>query len=124
TLQVCERVTRRKLRGKQLAGANAPAREEYRSSRLTPDGCRHVCAFLTGREKCGLINTLSRRGPCEKALELAKFFLSQARIQDLDCNLSPILHALCDDSDDECGRCVNHNQITLCAPITVGKDSG
>jgi hypothetical protein len=28
--------TRRKLLGKQLAGAKAPAREEFRSSRLTP----------------------------------------------------------------------------------------
>src|SRR5215470_12570510 len=49
TLQVCEKVTRGN--GKQLAGANAPAREEYRSSRLTPTA---VGTFLTGREKCGL----------------------------------------------------------------------
>jgi len=30
TWQVCEKVTRRKLLGKQLAGAKAPAREEVR----------------------------------------------------------------------------------------------
>jgi len=36
TLQICEKVTRRKLLGKQLAGANAFA--------ANPDGCRHaVC---------------------------------------------------------------------------------
>jgi hypothetical protein len=67
---------------------------------------------------------VSARSPCEKALELAKFFIGQARIQDLASHLYPFLHALCDASDDEGGSCVNHNQITLCAAITVGKDIG
>ena len=48
TWQVCEKVTGRKLLGKQLAAAKAPAREEYRSSRLTPTNVGAPCAFLTG----------------------------------------------------------------------------
>ena len=49
TWQVCEKVTPRKLLGKQLA-----ARKEYRSSRLAPTDVSTLCAFLTAREKCGL----------------------------------------------------------------------
>jgi len=46
-------VTRRKLLGKQLAGAKAPAREEYRSARLPRRMSARCAHFSRGREKCG-----------------------------------------------------------------------
>src|SRR5690348_14169766 len=60
----------------------------------------------------------------KKTLELAKFFVSQTRIQDLIRQFYPGLHISCDSGNDERGRCIDYNQITPRASITVRKDVG